>query len=63
MRRVKPHTGKLWNHVSLLAWAVVLALLLSLILFGAMLAGAYVADEFDSSSSRDGATRADARNM
>jgi len=40
----------LWNNVALLGWAVLLAFLLSLILFGAMAGGAYMHDEFYSSS-------------
>jgi hypothetical protein len=34
------------NNATLLAWAVALAFVMSLILFGAMLAATYVADEF-----------------
>jgi hypothetical protein len=50
MRRAKPQTAKFWNNVALLAWAGLLALVLSLILFGTMAGGAYVIDEFYSSS-------------
>ena len=44
MPRLKPRFGKLWKEVTLLAWALGLALVLSLILFGCMVAGAYVVD-------------------
>jgi hypothetical protein len=47
---VNDRNSTLWNNVALLGWAVLLAVLLSLILFGAMVGGAYVLDEFYSSS-------------
>jgi hypothetical protein len=50
MGPMKLRAGKLWKEVALLVWAVVLAFLLSLILFGAMLAAAYVVDEYYSPS-------------
>ena len=46
MHRWKPPTEKLRSNVALLAWAIVLASVLSLMLYGAMLVGAYVVDEF-----------------
>jgi hypothetical protein len=47
---VKLPPVKLLNNVALLASALVLAFLLSLILFGCLVAGAYVADELYSPS-------------
>jgi hypothetical protein len=46
MRRVKVRAEDVWNNIALLAGAIVLACVLSLILFGVMFAAAYVADEF-----------------
>jgi hypothetical protein len=48
---VNDHKHTLGDNVALLGWAVLLAFLLSLILFGAMAGGAYVLDEICSSSS------------
>jgi hypothetical protein len=48
MPRFKLRTMKLWNNVALLGWAVLLACVLSLVLYGAMIAAAYVSDEFHS---------------
>jgi hypothetical protein len=50
MNRRKPWNVELWNNLALLAWALVLAFVLSLILFGVMYAGAYVVDEFYTSN-------------
>jgi hypothetical protein len=50
MRRVKLRIGTLMNNVALLAWALAVAFLLSLILFGALITAAYVADELGSPS-------------
>ena len=41
------------NNAALLAWAVVLAFVMSLILFGVMVGATYVADEFSSPSLND----------
>lgn len=53
MHRLKPPTEKLLSNVALLAWALVLAFILSLMLFGVMLGAAYVVDEFYSPSVND----------
>lgn len=42
----QPRTAKLRDNVGLVAWGIVVAFVMSLILFGAMLAAAYVVDEF-----------------
>jgi hypothetical protein len=53
MQRLKSPTEKLLSNVALLAWALVLAFILSLMLFGVMFAAAYVVDEFYSPSLND----------
>jgi hypothetical protein len=50
MHHVKLPDSRGWNSVALLSWALVLAFVLSLILFGVMVAAAYVADELCSPS-------------
>ena len=41
---------KLWDDAALLAWALVLAFVMSLVMFGCMLTAAYVADVLSSPS-------------
>jgi hypothetical protein len=47
---VNDRNHTLLDNVALLGWAVLLAFLLSVILFGAMVGGAYMLDEICSSS-------------